>query len=126
MKESDLVDEMQRRFSMNELRSVCFDAGIPYENLRHGNRLDLTLAIVEYTKRRSMQQRLFAALKKGNPAFVLVGDSIEIIEPEVNLEPPTPPINRVNEEKDRIIEALRYEPSIGAIADALVYIIGRL
>ena len=128
MKDTELAIEMGRRFSLNELRTVCFDAGIPYENFTHTNKLAMTREMVLYAQRRGVDvtNRLFAALVANNSAFRLVGDGIEISEPEIVEEPVTPPVNRVDEEKERLIEMLRYEPSMSALAEALVYIIRRL
>jgi hypothetical protein len=120
------VKEIDRRFNLNELRTVCFDAGIPYESFSHDNKLAMTREMVQYAQRHSMDRRLFAALVANNSAFRLEGEGIEISEPEIVEEPVTPPVMIVNEEKERLIEMLRYEPSIGAIAEALVYIIRRL
>lgn len=127
MKESDLVNEIRQRFSLNELRDVCLDAGIPYENYSHGDKRSMTREMVAYAKRRNIMGRLYASLARVNPAFRIVGNSIEVEEPEVVEEPVTPPIvSRADEEREAIIDVLTRNPNLNSIAGALIWIMKRL
>ena len=49
---------LQKRYRLSELKTLCFDLGVDYEDLEHSNRTDLARELVQYCGYRDMYQQL--------------------------------------------------------------------
>ncbi|WP_420628082.1 NACHT domain-containing protein [Candidatus Leptofilum sp.] len=63
-----LPDQISHAFSLDELRSLCFDLNIRYESLRGETIDDKALALVLYCERRSLTDQLLAICAEKRPS----------------------------------------------------------
>lgn len=63
----DLHDALQRYFSTGELRTLCFDLGIEYEDLEGSTKSGKALALVKYAQRWDRYDDLVAAVQRERP-----------------------------------------------------------
>ncbi len=60
-------DALVNYFSLGELRTLCFDLGIDYEDLEGGNKQGKTLALVQYAQRHNRYPDLVNAIRQARP-----------------------------------------------------------
>lgn len=67
---TELRDQIKKRFDLEELRSLCFDLSIPYDDVA-GTTLDSkTVALISYCLRRELIDQLLARCKELRPLEV--------------------------------------------------------
>lgn len=62
-----LRKQMDSYFSLSELRTICFDLGIDYEELPGGTKQNFTVGLIEYVIRRNRLPELLDALRRERP-----------------------------------------------------------
>ncbi len=60
-------DALVNYFSLGELRTLCFDLGIDYEDLEGSNKQGKTLALVQYAQRHNRYSELVNAVRQARP-----------------------------------------------------------
>lgn len=63
-----LPDQISDLFSLDEIRGLCFELGIEYENLRGEMRAAKALALVEFCQRRQLLDQLLAICARERPS----------------------------------------------------------
>lgn len=64
------LEEMVKRYNRNELRRICFDLGIPAENLSSETLDMFALELIQYARRHEMNGRLIHAIVSQRPEML--------------------------------------------------------
>ena len=64
---AEFREAIEGSFSHNELYTLCFDLGVPYENLRHHTKELFVRELIEYCLRRKLLPQLLNLLARERP-----------------------------------------------------------
>lgn len=68
---SQLRDFIENHFNDSELRDLCFDLKVDYENLDQGGKSDKIRGLITYFERRDLSDQLTQAIENVRPSFKL-------------------------------------------------------
>ena len=80
---SRLRENLERFFSVEELRTLCFDLGVDFESVGGESKAGKTRELVAYSHRRGNLPELIAAARRARPA-VRWDEPTTLVEPSVS------------------------------------------
>lgn len=124
---SQLRNVLYERFSTDELRTMCFDVGIPYEDSPSTTLRGRSIWIVEYLSRRNRLRELVSYINETRDDIHVDQESFAVDALEVEKEPLFDLDSRDDLSEARaIVDALKSDKRIpDTLANALAYIIER-
>ncbi|MBE2225037.1 MAG: hypothetical protein IAF02_26090, partial [Anaerolineae bacterium] len=63
----EIKDALNSYFSLGEINTLCFDLGIPYEEIKREGKMNTITSLIEYTGRTNQTGQLIAYINKARP-----------------------------------------------------------
>ena len=119
----EIKNALNSYFSLGEINTLCFDLGIPYEEIRREGKTNTITALIEYAGRRGKTGQVIAYINKARPHAKLTPG---VSKPEQIATPPSNIQSQLHDnsnKREKILDAaIKQEVKVGKSTLLLVLI----
>lgn len=86
----EIKNALNNYFSLGEINTLCFDLGIPYEDIKRDGKMNTIIALIEYAARMNQTSQLISYINQARPHANLVPSGSGLSQnPEITANPQT-------------------------------------